>query len=71
MSKANPLRLMVILARQTATNSLSAPQTPAPEGWSHIDAEVFETTTEPFDVSSGPDDEPVTRRRRLPRNDKA
>jgi len=70
MSKADPLRLMVIMARRTATNDLSAPQTPAPEGWSHIDSEVFETTTEPIDVSSGSDAEPSTRKWRRPRADK-
>ena len=71
MSKADPLRLMVIMARRTATKDLSAPQTPAPEGWSHIDTEVFETTTEVIDVSSGPDAEPSTRKWRLPRTNKA
>ena len=70
MSKADPLCLVGILARQKAANGLSAPQTPAPEGWSHIDHEVFKTTTEPQDASSN-EDEPATKKRRLPRADKA
>ena len=69
MSRSDPLRLMLILARQTAANGLEAPQTPCPDGWSHIDNEVFETTEEPQDITSG-DEGPVTKKQRLPRSDK-
>jgi hypothetical protein len=64
-SKADPLRLLVILEREPAPGGIIAPQTPPPSGWTHIDNAAFETVQEPSFESSD-DDGPVLRTKRRP-----
>ena len=68
MSKASPLRLLVNLKRIPPAGALSPPGTPSPEGWTIVDLEAFDVTLEPVEASSE-DEEPVTRKRHMPRTD--
>ena len=72
VSKASPLRLLVLLERLPPEGSTVAPQTPPPPGWTHIDGSGAGATVEELIEDSGDSDfGPITRQKQRPAKRKA